>query len=257
MGGAGRVALAATMSEDAWAITRSGIASRHPSYSADEVRFAELRMRVGDASGMLCSCAPFLPRRCSHHERNSREIACVDHLWLDDAGIPFMVAGSWASTYHGHPRTTQDVDIVIDPTREALLRFLAAVPAERAYVDRTSAMEAFDHRDMFNVIDMETGWKIDLILRKPRPFSKAEFERRNRADWLGVRTYVASAEDVILSKLEWAKLSGGSERQIGDVVGVIEMRGEQLDRAHIEHWLDDLGVRDLGERALLAARPTT
>jgi hypothetical protein len=167
---------------------------------------------------------------------------------LDTAGIPFMLAGSFASTYHGHPRTTQDIDMVIDPTRDALQRFVDSLPADRSYVDRTTAIEAFDQRDMFNVIDLETGWKVDLILRKARPFSRSEFERREAVEWMGVRLFVVTAEDVILSKLEWARLSGGSERQMRDVAGVLQVHGDRLDLAYLERWLDVLAVRDLWDQ---------
>jgi len=159
-----------------------------------------------------------------------------------------MVTGSFASTFHGHPRATQDIDIVVDPAHDALLRFLASLPPERVYVDNASALEAFKHRDMFNVIDLETGWKVDVIFRKNRAFSRAEFERRQAVEWLGVPLFVAAAEDVILSKLEWAKLCGGSERQMRDVSGVLEMRRAQLDHAYIESWLDVLGIRPLWEQ---------
>jgi hypothetical protein len=168
--------------------------------------------------------------------------------WLDESGIPWMIAGSFASTYYGHPRATQDVDIVIDPSRAALDRFLDRVPSERVYVDRRAAHDALAQRDLFNLIDLETSWKVDLIVRKDRPFSRAELERRTPVEWLGTRLFVASAEDVILSKLEWAKLSGGSERQLRDVAGVVEARADNLDIAYIERWLDDLSVRESWNR---------
>lgn len=166
---------------------------------------------------------------------------------LEQAAIPYMVAGSFASTYYGHPRATQDVDMVIDPTNETIDRFLVGLPPEHFYADRQSALEALATRDMFNVIDLETGWKVDLIVRKARSFSRVELERRIPAEWMGVPIFVASPEDVILSKLEWARRSGGSERQLRDVVGVIESMAERLDRAYIEGWIDELGVRALWE----------
>ena len=70
--------------------------------------------------------------------------------WLSAAEIPYMVAGSFASTYHGHPRATQDVDIVIDPSPQALEAMIASVPTERAYIDRQTALSALARRDMFN-----------------------------------------------------------------------------------------------------------
>jgi hypothetical protein len=110
--------------------------------------------------------------------------------WLDQAGVPYMLAGSFASTLHGRPRSTQDVDIVIDPTESTLQAFLDELPADRAYVDRRTALRALASRDMFNVIDLETGWKADLIIRKARSFSVREFERRRAEQWSGLSIIV-------------------------------------------------------------------
>jgi hypothetical protein len=177
--------------------------------------------------------------------------------WLNAAEIPYMVAGSFASTYHGHPRATQDVDIVIDPSRLALENMIASVPSERAYIDRQTALSALSRRDMFNLIDLVTGWKADFIVRKARPFSVTEFERRVARRWMDIDVFVATPEDVILSKLEWSRLSGGSERQLRDVVGVLNSRGDGLDVGYIESWVDALGVRQSWQEALSRREPTT
>ena len=103
---------------------------------------------------------------------------------------------------------------------------------------------------MFNVIDMKTGWKADLFVRKRRPFSEREFERRRRAQWNGLEVVVASPEDTVLSKLEWSRLSGGSTRQLNDVAGVVSATGSALDRAYVEEWADALRVRAEWERVL-------
>jgi hypothetical protein len=104
-----------------------------------------------------------------------------------------------------------------------------------------------ERRGQFNVIDGATAWKVDVIFRKARPFSKEEMARRVAATVLGVDVFLATAEDTALAKLEWAKL-GESERQVRDVRALLEAKGEALDRAYVERWLDDLGVRDLWER---------
>jgi hypothetical protein len=160
---------------------------------------------------------------------------------LDAANIPHMVAGSFASTYHGVPRTTQDIDIVIAPTPAALSTFLSSLPVDDYYVDSDVAREALRRRSLFNVIDMASGWKIDLILRKERPFSIKEFERRELAVILGAKVHVATAEDSIVSKLEWAKQSQ-SERQLRDVAGIISSRSNSLDISYIQHWVTTLGL---------------
>jgi hypothetical protein len=166
---------------------------------------------------------------------------------LDDAGVPHMLTGSFASSLHGSPRATQDVDVVIDPTFGSLDRLLSVLDTGEVYVDADVAREEFRRRGQFNVIDLGTGWKADLIFRKDRPFSRSELDRRAPFTVLGIRVFTASAEDTVLAKLEWAKL-GESERQLRDVRGILDVKGESLDRDYIERWLDDLGVRELWER---------
>ena len=164
---------------------------------------------------------------------------------FDEAGVPFMVAGSFASTAHGMPRTTQDVDVVIDPPSLAAIEALVrSMPPDDYYVDADAARDAFRRRTMFNVIDLASGWKVDLIVRKNRPFSRAEFERRRPFALLGVAVFVASAEDTIVAKLEWSKQGGGSERQRRDVAGILATVGTSLDRAYVDRWVRDLDLAD-------------
>src|SRR5918994_5577763 len=152
---------------------------------------------------------------------------------LESAGVPYMLTGSFASSFHGAPRTTQDVDIVIAPTLGSLQRLISEFPEDRYYVSREAALQAYGAESLFNVIDMESGWKIDFIVRKSRPFSIGEFERRHEAELLGTTVYIASAEDVILSKLEWAKMAE-SERQIDDVVGILRTQGTDVDVEYVK-----------------------
>jgi len=169
---------------------------------------------------------------------------------LDALGIPYMVAGSMASSFHGRPRTTQDADIVIDPTADQLDRLVAELSEAGFYADQGRARDALRRRRQFNVIDTSSAFKLDLIIRKDRPFSREEFARRLRAA-LGesLEVVLATAEDTILSKLEWSKLGGGSERQLADVGGMIELKGADLDRDYIERWARVLGVLDLWRQA--------
>lgn len=162
---------------------------------------------------------------------------------LDAAGIPYMITGSFASTFHGTPRTTHDIDIVIEPTMASLDRWLAQLPTSDYYVDVDTAREALRHRAQFNVIDIATGWKIDCIVRKARPFSVEEFARREPAELMGVPVFVATAEDTIIAKLEWAKL-GDSDRQRRDVEGMLGVLAAKLDYSYIERWIDELELRD-------------
>lgn len=167
---------------------------------------------------------------------------------LAAAGVPHMVVGSFASSFHGVPRSSQDLDLVIDPQPESLRRFLADLPPSEYYADADAALDAFHRRGQFNVIDMATAWKADLIVRKARPFSVEEMRRRIEGDLLGARVYVASPEDTLISKLEWAKLGGGSELQIRDAAGIVQLRGSELDTAYVERWVAELGLDELWRR---------
>lgn len=165
--------------------------------------------------------------------------------------IPYMVAGSVASSVHGEPRTTRDVDIVIDPSRASLLAFVRDLPADEYYVDEDTALDAFGRRSQFNVIDMRTGWKVDLIIRRERPFSIEEFRRRQSASIFGLALDVASPEDTILAKLEWAKASG-SDRQLEDIAGILRVSGSDLDLDYVDRWVAALGLDELWARARTA-----
>lgn len=167
---------------------------------------------------------------------------------LHDTGIPFMLTGSVATAFHGTSRATMDIDLVIDPTVRQLDALVSRMESLGAYVSREAAHDALSQRTMFNVIDPETGWKADLIIRKHRAFSETEFARRQVIDYAGTVLHVATVEDVILSKLERAAL-GGSGRQIEDVRALVRLNAGLLDQAYIDGWLDVLRVRTEWELA--------
>lgn len=160
---------------------------------------------------------------------------------LDQTGIPYMLSGSFASAYYGAPRSTQDIDLVVEVTPAQLRAFVQDLSSGDYYVDLDAALEAQRRQSLFNVIDLATGWKIDLIIRKSRAFSQEEFRRRQMIDLQGLALFVASAEDVIISKLEWSKLAQ-SHRQIEDVTGILRMRWESLDHSYLERWIRELGL---------------
>ncbi len=162
--------------------------------------------------------------------------------------VPYMVTGSVATSFHGRPRSTHDADVVIDPEAAQLDALVTGLASDGFYVDPAGARRALAERRQFNAIEMQSACKIDLIVKKARPFSNSEFERRRHVDLAFARDVaVVTPEDSVLSKLEWAKLSGDSERQLRDVAGVLEM-SPGIDRTYIERWADALGVSDLWER---------
>jgi hypothetical protein len=162
---------------------------------------------------------------------------------LDRERIPYMLSGSFASAHYGAPRSTQDIDLVIEASPAQLREFIGALRSNEYYADLDASLEAHRRQSMFNVIDLATGWKIDFIIRKSRAFSQEEFHRRQPLSLHGVPIFVASAEDVIISKLEWAKLAE-SRRQIEDVAALLRVRWDTLDRSYLEKWIDELVLVD-------------
>ena len=105
---------------------------------------------------------------------------------------------------------------------------------------------------MFNIVDMKTSWKIDLIICKSRAFSREEFSRRKLQNVQGTSLFVASAEDMILAKLEWAKL-GKSQRQIEDAANILKLRADWLDRTYLDKWVGELELAEQWKDALRLA----
>jgi hypothetical protein len=171
---------------------------------------------------------------------------------LRQAGIPYMFTGSFASSFHGTPRASNDFDLVLAPTPEQLRALKTILPESEYYFDLEDALDALERSRQFNIIDLLDGWKIDFIIRKTRPFSLSEFDRRFQIDFEGVSIFMASAEDVILAKLEWARLSQ-SERQIEDAAGILRIRANELDRAYIDRWVGELHVEEQWSQALKIA----
>ncbi len=166
---------------------------------------------------------------------------------LNEAAVPYMVTGSFASTFHGEPRATRDLDVVIAPDPATLERLVAGLQAAGFYVDPDAARAALTGQSSFNAIGAE-ALKIDFIIRRARPFSVQEFERRRPADMLGTPGFIATAEDMIIAKLEWAAATD-SERQLRDVRGILAVTGEGVDRSYVERWVTALHLEDVWERA--------
>lgn len=180
---------------------------------------------------------------------------------LDALGVPYVLVGSMASSAHGFPRTTNDADVVADlalPQAEPLVSALTP----DYYVDRSAVDRAIVQFRSFNVIHVASAFKVDVFVPRPDGFGRQQLARRSREP-LGPgleapSLYVATAEDVVLSKLQWYRASGdASDRQWHDLVGVMKIQGGSLDRSYLQEWATRLGLSPLLERAFAEAGEAT
>jgi hypothetical protein len=175
---------------------------------------------------------------------------------LEELGIPYMVSGSAASSFYAFVRTTQDGDLVVALGQDQLEKFAAAFAPE-FYLDRTSIRRALEMGGSFNLIHLESSIKIDFFPLRKRSFSQQEFSRRQPRFPLKesiAPACVATAEDTILSKLEWFRAGGEiSENQWKDVLGILKVQADNLDLAYLDQWARELKVEDLYERAFKEA----
>lgn len=162
---------------------------------------------------------------------------------LERAQVPYMLTGSVASSAHGIPRSTRDIDIVIDPTHAQLLTLMQEFPSTHYYADEQQALQALANRSQFNVIDFATGWKVDFIVAQDSSYARTALARRVRVNIAGTAVCIASPEDVLLAKLQWAKL-GESERQLQDAGGILRTQGNKFDLPYIERCVRDLHVEE-------------
>jgi len=176
---------------------------------------------------------------------------------LDELGIQYYAGGSVASSIHGVPRFTQDVDLVADLKPEQA-GALALKLSSDFYADAQQMREALRHHRSFNVIHFATGFKIDIFSMPTDGFHTGELARSEKRVWevdsgSRLELNVASAEDTILEKLVWYKGGGQvSERQWNDILGIAATT--QLDLEYLGKWAPELGVTALLERLLDEAR---
>ncbi|HEU5377719.1 MAG TPA: hypothetical protein VFV38_20020, partial [Ktedonobacteraceae bacterium] len=175
-------------------------------------------------------------------------IETFDHL-----GIDYYVGGAVASLAHGIYRTTADVDIIAEIQLRHVGAFVQSLQ-DTYYVDADMVKDAIRHRSEFNVIHLDTMFKVDIFLPKRRPFDQAVRQRVQKSELKILEESsvfnMESPEDVVLTKLEWYQMGGGvSERQWGDILGVLKVQKQHLDREYLRHWAAEIGVADLLARA--------
>jgi hypothetical protein len=180
-------------------------------------------------------------------------VALAVSAQLEHVGVRYVIGGSFASSLHGEPRSTNDVDVVADLTTASATALVASLSPDY-YVDATAALEAVVTGGSFNVVHVATGVKVDLFVASHDPLDQERLRRRQRVAIGGPDLteglYVDTPENTILRKLEWYRRGGEtSERQWRDVVAVLRIQRDRLDDRYLRDWAAQLGVTDLLERA--------
>jgi hypothetical protein len=161
---------------------------------------------------------------------------------LEQLEIEYMATGSIVSSLQGEPRSTHDIDIVVNLPRSKAQALADAFPSPDYFLDQDALLNAISGRGMANLMDITSGDKVDFWLLTETPFDLSRFARRYYLNVLGMRLAVSSTEDTILMKLRWAQMSGGSEKQFMDAVRVYEVQHEKLDHIYLLKWALELGI---------------
>jgi len=156
--------------------------------------------------------------------------------------LPYMVVGSVASMAFGEYRATNDIDVVIWLSSQDVSKFCKQFPEGQYYVSEAAAHEAIQHERMFNVIELQSGLKVDFAIAQQTPWGKSELDRRRKAPIVpGVIGYIASPEDVIIAKLKYYQ-EGESQKHLRDVAAMCQISGDLLDRNYLNHWIEQLNL---------------
>lgn len=173
---------------------------------------------------------------------------------FDQLNIAYYISGSVASSAYGKSRATMDVDCVSTLSLDKAHSF-AEILKEDYYADEDAIRQAIKQNSSFNLIHLKTMFKIDVFIARREPYEQEALKRR-RKDSLDDRedipkVYIATPEDAILSKLEWFQKGGrSSEKQWGDILGILKVQDKQLDLDYLKNWAEELGLLDLLNKAL-------
>jgi hypothetical protein len=172
---------------------------------------------------------------------------------FEKLNIGYYIGGSLASSAFGVARSTLDVDIVAE-VKTAHASTLERTLKKEFYIDVDSIQRAIEKQSSFNLVHLETMFKIDVFILKDQAFHRHAFSRRTKksvSEDISKQLYFPTPEDIVLIKLDWYKSGGESfEQQWRDVLGVLKVQGTKLNTHYLKHWADELSILDLLNKAL-------
>ena len=175
---------------------------------------------------------------------------------FEKMSIPYYIGGSIASSVYGMARATMDVDVIADLKVTHIPR-LKQILENEYYIDEDMIADAIRTNSSFNLIHLETMIKIDVFIHKEDPYAEMALQRKRKdtlEELANVEFYFSSPEDIIIAKLQWYKIGGFvSERQWLDVIGVIKVQKDLLDKKYLEGWSKKLGLSSLLKDAFIKA----
>jgi hypothetical protein len=226
----------------------AGVLSRDPDATPEQIRDDWVARNYGPITG------PTFARGSSQVSSPNEIRPTVEYVVgvFDRLGIAYALGGSLASSVHGVSRNTLDADLSVEPFPGKESQFVSSFGPDY-YVSLDAVRSAVSQRSSFNVIQTTAGFKVDVFVRKDRPFDLSMMARRRtlRPPGPDARPIaVVSPEDIVLLKLEWYRLGNEvSDRQWSDVLGVLRTQSGRLDEAYLDRWAAELGVADLLARA--------
>lgn len=173
---------------------------------------------------------------------NERDLLLDCVRRLNRIGITYYLTGSMASNYWGIPRTTHDLDFVVQLPPSSIPLIVQAF-RDDFYIDEVAVHAVYDEPFQFNAIDTRSALKVDFWLAKSNPFDQEMLRRRQQITLFGEPTWISTAEDVLLQKLVWNRESP-SDRQLGDAAGIVAVQAENLDKHYLSNWAGELGVAE-------------
>lgn len=170
---------------------------------------------------------------------------------LDELDIPYFITGSVATILFGEPRMTQDVDVVADFKNVHVKSFCHRFPEEKYYLSEDAVRGAQSHFSQFNIIDIESGFKADIMVPDQSPLNRSRFQRRRRLRMEGEERdyWFSSPEDIIIKKMDFYR-EGGSDKHLRDITGVLKTTGDRIDHTYINEWVITLRLQEIWQAVL-------